>query len=154
LRNWKTNIQNLSIIKIGLQMTQKTTSANIAQNSLLGPVVFDSPIEIIDGNDFNNYNCVLAIKTFKHKDYCCPFCSHGETIQLKVYDEYRGRLEGTYRRAYLECSENCMSYGVFERTFCRGYTDKEQISAIIKKALEIFEKMIKFSKDITKFVIV
>ena len=116
-------------------MIQTTTFAGIAQTPVLGAVVFGSPIEIIDGNNFNRYNCVKAIKTFKHKDYCCPFCSHGETIQLKVYDEYRGRLQGTYRKAYLECSEGCMSYGVFESTFCRGYTEKETISSIIQEAL-------------------
>ena len=137
-----------------MQTVETTTSSPNSTNAMLGAVVFGSPIEIIDGNSFNRYNCVKAIKTFKHKDYCCPFCSHGETIQLKVYDEYRGRLQGTYRRAYLECSEGCMSYGVFESTFCRGYTEKETIPSIIQEALETFEKMIKYSKDITEFVMV
>jgi len=117
-------------------------------------VVLGEPIEIIDGNEFNKYNCVQAIKTFKHKDYCCPFCSHGETIQLKVFDDYRGRLLGTYRRAYLECSEKCMAYGVFERTYCKGNTDEETLASITQNALEVFEKMIKFTKDRTEFVMV
>ena len=135
-------------------MIQTTTSAGIAQNPMLGAVVFGSPIEIIDGNDFNEYNCVTAIKTFKHKDYCCPFCSHGETIQLKVYDHYRGRLQGTYRKAYLECFEGCMSYGLFEKSFLHGWTDEETIASIIQEGLEAFEKLIKFTKDRTEFVMV
>lgn len=130
------------------------TEARLTQNPVLGAAVFGTPIQIFEGNIRNQYNCVRAIKTFKHKDYCCPFCSHGETIQLKVYDHYRGRLQGTYRKAYLECEEGCMSYGVFESTFCRGYTEKEVISSIIQEALEAFEKIIKYTKDIEKFVMV
>jgi len=111
-------------------------------------------IEITDGSDFNKYNCVKAIKTLRHKDYCCPFCSHGETIQLKIYNEYRGGLQGTYKRAYLECSEGCMAYGIFERTFCRGWTEEEENSSIIKKAIDVFEKLIQFTKDKTEFIMV
>ncbi len=117
-------------------------------------IIFGSSIEIIEGSEFNDYNCVQAIKTFKHKDYCCPFCSHGETIQLKVFSEYRGRLSGTYLHAYLECAEGCMSYGVFEKTFCKGYDDREKISSIINEALESFKKLILYTKDIEKFVMV
>jgi len=117
-------------------------------------LIFGSPIEIIDGSDMNNYNCVKAIKTFKHKDYCCPFCSHGETIQFKVYTDYRGRLLGTYIRAYLECSEGCMSYGIFEKTFCKGYDDREKIPSMINCGLEVFKKLILFTKDRTEFITV
>lgn len=137
-----------------MQTVETTLSNPNSTNAVLGAVVFGSPIEIIDGNDFNKYNCVQAIKTFKHKDYCCPFCSHGETIQLKVYDNYRGRQQGTYRRAYLECSERCMSYGIFERSYLHGWTDEEKISSIIQEGLEAFEKLIKFTKDRTEFVMV
>jgi hypothetical protein len=117
-------------------------------------IVFDSPIKIVDGNDFNRYNCVPTLKTFKHKDYCCPFCSHGETIQLKVLDIHKGNIIGMHRRAYLECSENCMAYGIFERSYLHGYTEEEKISSIIEKALDAFEKMIIFSRDRTEFVMV
>ena len=137
-----------------MQTVETTTSNPNSTNAVLGAVVFGSSIEIIDGNPFNEYNCVQAIKTFKHKDYCCPFCSHGETIQLKVYDDYRGRLQGTYRRAYLECSERCMSYGLFERSYLHGWTDEEKISSIIQDGLEAFEKLIKFTKDRTEFAMV
>lgn len=137
-----------------MQTVETITSSPNSANAVLGAVVFGSPIEIIDGNPFNNYNCVQAVKTFRHKDYCCPFCSHGETIQLKIFNEYRGRQQGTYRRAYLECSEGCMSYGIFERTYCRGYTDEETFSSIIQNALDAFEKIIKFTKDRTEFVMV
>ncbi len=136
------------------QNLKNSTEARNDGNTVLGEVVFGSPIEIIDGNPFNQYNCVQAIKTFKHKDYCCPFCSHGETIQLKVYDHYRGRQQGTYRRAYLECHEKCMSYGIFERSYLHGWTDEEKISSIIQEGLEAFEKLIKFTKDRTDFVMV
>ena len=65
-------------------------------------------IKIFSGGDMDLYDCIKAYKTLSHPDYCCPFCSHGETIRLKVSNQYRGRLLGTYRRAYLECSETCM----------------------------------------------
>ena len=122
--------------------------------SQYGEIVFDTPIEIFEGSNFNDYNCVLAIKTFKHKDYCCPFCSHGETIQLKLYSHYRGRLQGTYLKAYLECAEECMSYTIFEKSFCKGYTEREKISSIISESLKTFEKMIIYSKGITNFIMV
>lgn len=141
MENKSTNIETFTIAK-----TEVST--------LLGPVVFGSAIEIIDGNDFNTYNCVKAIKTFRHKDYCCPFCSHGETIQLKIYSEYRGRHQGSYKRAYLECSEGCMAYGLFERTFVKGWTEEEKLSSIIQRGLEVFERMIRFTKDRTEFVMV
>lgn len=116
--------------------------------------MLNEEIEIIKGSDHNQYNCVKAIRTFKHKDYCCPFCSHGETIQLKVYSEYRGRLMGTYKRAYLECSETCMAYGLFERSFNYGYTEEEKIDSIIKIGLGVFSKLITFTKDRTEFITV
>lgn len=111
-------------------------------------------IEIIDGSPSNKYNCVQAVKTFKHKDYCCPFCSHGETVQFKVYTHYRGRLQGTYIRAYIECSETCMSYGLFERSFCHGWTEEEKIENIMQKGIEVFKKLILFTKDMTDFITV
>lgn len=111
-------------------------------------------IEIIDGSEMNKYNCVQAVKTFKHKDYCCPFCSHGETIQLKVIQQYRGNLQGSYKRAYLECSEGCMAYGLFERTFCKGHDEDEKLENFIKLGLDAFDKLIQFTKERTEFIMV
>lgn len=118
------------------------------------PVVFETPIEVAEGNEFNRYSFVKALKTFKHKDYCCPFCSHGETIQLKVFSQYNGNLMGSYKKAYLECSEKCMQYGIFEKSFLKGYTEEEKIDSIIKSALDIFAKIILFTKDRTEFIMV
>ncbi len=44
-------------------------------------------IELTIKNPFNKYNCVPSLRTLSHKDYCCPFCSHGETIHLKFLNQ-------------------------------------------------------------------
>jgi hypothetical protein len=109
-------------------------------------------ISITDGGDMDNYDVVQAYKTFRHKDYCCPFCSHGETIKLKIHHHPRDTTAGQTYTTYLECSEECMKYGLTTYIGIRGY-DEDQYRELRKKieneAIKAFSKLIDKTKDMT-----
>lgn len=107
-------------------------------------------ITLTDGNEMDKYDCVKTWKTLSHPDYCCPFCSHGETIKLKIFSQYRGNLMQSYFHVYLECSENCMKFGIFEQSFCDGL----DMGKILLEAMEVFSRLTLFTKDRTEFIIV
>lgn len=88
-----------------------------------------------------------GIATLKHSDYLCPFCSHGETIEVHVESSKSTFSYGFDFKYSLSCLGSCMSYRVMD---VRGaYRSDENDDKGINKAVEIFKKLVAFSKNFT-----
>lgn len=88
-----------------------------------------------------------GVFTLKHDDYLCPFCSHGETIEIHVFAkeaDYSRGFDFTYK---LSCLGSCMSYDLI--TFRGTSIDKIDASVVLEKAKNAFSNLITFSKNFT-----
>lgn len=95
-----------------------------------------------------DYNGIVpTIKVLENKEYCCPFCSHGETIHFKCDVALKGSF-GTRDKYkwYLECCEDC-----FKIQLSTPFYEMKKEEAL-EKAVKQFERLIIFTKDINTFI--
>jgi len=85
------------------------------------------------------------IKTLEDKNYCCPFCSHGETIDIIV------RTNVSPQAWYYNETQHVLRcpFCRFEKPF--GVININRESATLM-ANELFKKLIKFTKDKVNFI--
>lgn len=104
-------------------------------------------IEITKECISKGYGVQTGIATLKHVDYLCPFCSHGETIEVHMESSKSTFSYGFDYKYSLSCLGSCMSYRVIN---IKGtYRSDENDDKAINKSVEVFEKLVSFSKNFT-----
>lgn len=92
------------------------------------------------------------IYVFKDERYCCPFCSHGDTIF------YRERYNSASKEIiyYLQCDESCFSYvvGTMDRNTLKvkDCFEKRE-SELFKIAEDYFNKFIEYCEGKEDFIV-
>lgn len=83
------------------------------------------------------------------KVYCCPFCSHGEDINVIKIEIQKPNNQ--WRVIYSLKCPTCFSYPIYdETTKYHKITDNE----VLDKAMGIFIKLTDYTKDIKDFILV
>lgn len=87
--------------------------------------------------------------TLDNKDYICPFCSHGETIELHRQSRKSVWGYGCDFKYYLSCIGGCMSYDVLK--ISGEHFDSDFDKQALDKAMIVFQKMVEFSNNFTDY---
>ena len=92
------------------------------------------------------------IHTLHNKDYCCIFCSHGETAEITETASTDVNISRQKRLKYaVTCSFCRAEYPIYDRI---DRFHDISITQIIHDGVDIFKRYIEFSKGKEDFILV